>query len=329
MSLLNELQARGVTTEDLEKAAAVRLFEKVAASEGVDLNALDESQVIELFENFTSTPTSSKEASAMNDAVIDLFEKTAAAEGIDLDEMSDEDLAALYEHYVENVLPEQLGDDDVKVADAQEKLAEAEILGRHMARAYLSEIQKMAAEANYAGPGQTFYGKGSAEADEAARRAAERAGGASYSRKGAGGGQGAERTAPSPNRGRMIEDKGRLNAAKNRLIELVTGRQEIQDAVGNRLFNKENVTPDLIKKITRIESAKAYGKRLGAVGAAGGLAYAGKRMMDKKSSANDIYDFASQRADQFEAAGSVASHDGSFVDDLACDILVSRGYSLS
>lgn len=147
MSLLNELQARGITTEDLEKAAAVRLFEKVAASEGVDLNALEESQVIELFENFTSTPTSSKEASAMNDAVIDLFEKTAAAEGIDLDEMSDEDLAELYEHYIENVLPEQLGDyddddDDVKVADAQEKLAEAEILGRHMARAYMDELLK-------------------------------------------------------------------------------------------------------------------------------------------------------------------------------------------
>jgi hypothetical protein len=86
----------------------------------------------------------------MNDEIVELFEKTAAAEGIDLDDMSDEDLAALYEHYVENVLPVQLGDDydyddAEKVADAQEKLAEAEILGRHMARAYLAELEKEAA----------------------------------------------------------------------------------------------------------------------------------------------------------------------------------------
>jgi hypothetical protein len=201
MSLLAELQSRGVTTEDLEKAASVRLFEKAAAAEGVNLDNLSEDQVISLFEQFVSAPTSStKEASAMNNEIVELFEKTAAAEGIDLDEMSDEDLAELYEHYVENVLPLQLdggsekeaaaqvfdlfqktaaaegidldemsddeieglyehyvenvlplqiGDEDAeeKVADAQEKLAEAEILGRHMARAYADEIDKVAAEA--------------------------------------------------------------------------------------------------------------------------------------------------------------------------------------
>jgi hypothetical protein len=201
MSLLAELQSRGVTTEDLEKAASVRLFEKAAAAEGVNLDDLREDQVISLFEQFVSAPTSStKEASAMNDEIVDLFEKTAAAEGIDLDEMSDEDLAELYEHYVENVLPAQvegadedlekeaaadilglfektaadegidldeldedeivelyehyvenvlplqIGDEDAeeKVADAQEKLAEAEILGRHMARAYADEMDKVA-----------------------------------------------------------------------------------------------------------------------------------------------------------------------------------------
>jgi hypothetical protein len=202
MSLLKELEARGVTAEDLEKAAAVRLFEKAAAAEGVNLNDLDESRVEELFNHFVSNSTSTeKEASAMNDEIVELFEKTASAEGIDLDDMSDEDLAALYTHYVENVLPEQiaaaqegekaasanaeivemfqktasaegidlsdfdeeelqglfnnyvenvlplqLGDEDAtnKVADAQEKLAEAEILGRHMARAYTDEMSKIA-----------------------------------------------------------------------------------------------------------------------------------------------------------------------------------------
>ena len=148
MSLLAELQSRGVTTEDLEKAASVRLFEKAAAAEGVNLDNLSEDSVISLFEQFVSLQHhSTKEASAMNDEVIDLFEKTAAAEGIDLDEMDDEDLAELYNHYVENVLPLQLEEDDSdeKIASAQEKLAEAEILGRHMARAYVDELEKVAA----------------------------------------------------------------------------------------------------------------------------------------------------------------------------------------
>lgn len=205
MSLLSELQSRGITIEDLEKAASVRLFEKAAAAEGVDLNNLPEDQVVSLFENFTAPSEPTKEASAMNEEILELFEKTASSEGIDLDELADDDLAALFEHYVENVLPEQLAEDEYgegekeasaddvldlfektasdegidldemsdedlvelyehyvenvlpkqladgldeedeeKVADAQEKLAEAEILGRHMARAYMDEMDKEA-----------------------------------------------------------------------------------------------------------------------------------------------------------------------------------------
>jgi hypothetical protein len=150
VSLLAELQTRGITAEDLEKAASVRLFEKAAAAEGVNLDDLSETQVTSLFNQFVSRSVpSTKEASAMNNEVIDLFEKTASAEGIDLDDMSDAELAQLFNHYVENVLPEQLAeaegqDKEAMVQDAHEKLAEAEILGRHMARAYADEIQKIA-----------------------------------------------------------------------------------------------------------------------------------------------------------------------------------------
>jgi hypothetical protein len=143
MSLLEELESQGVTAEDLEKAASVRLFEKAAAAEGVDLDSLDADQVEELYAVFLSNQSYSdntKEASAMNDEIIDLFEKTAAAEGIDLDEMGDHELAELYNHYVENVLPEQVGEYD-EVGEAHDKLAEAEILGRHMARAYMDELE--------------------------------------------------------------------------------------------------------------------------------------------------------------------------------------------
>ena len=200
MSLLDQLVSRGVTSEDLEKAAAVRLFEKAASAEGVNLDELSEGQVSDLFNQFTSNSHPTKEASTMNDDVIDLFEKTAAAEGINLEEMAQDDLAELYthfvanvlpqqqqqkqaaaeeivldmfqktaaaegidleemgeeeleqlyNHYVENVLPDQLNeggeDDEEKVASAHEKLAEAEILGRHMARAYVDEMNKVGAK---------------------------------------------------------------------------------------------------------------------------------------------------------------------------------------
>jgi len=154
MSLLEELESRGVTAEDLEKAASVRLFEKAAAAEGVDLDSLDVDQVEELYAAFLSNPsyddnTPTKEASAMNDEIVDLFEKTAASEGIDLDDMADAELAELYNHYVENVLPLQIeeyekGASYDEVDEATEKLAEAEILGRHMARAYMDEMDKQA-----------------------------------------------------------------------------------------------------------------------------------------------------------------------------------------
>lgn len=152
MSLLEELETRGVTAEDLEKAASVRLFEKAAAAEGVDLDSLDVNQVEELYAHFVSNPSyddNTKEASAMNDEIVDLFEKTAAAEGIDLEDMSDLELAELYNHYVEEVLPLQIEEYEKEASydeidEAQEKLAEAEILGRHMARAYMDELEKEA-----------------------------------------------------------------------------------------------------------------------------------------------------------------------------------------
>ena len=145
MSLLTELESRGVTAEDLEKAASVRLFEKAAAAEDVDLDSLDENQVEDLYVTFLSNQSNddyTKEASAMNDEIVDLFEKTAASEGIDLDDMADHELAELYNHYVENVLPEQVEEYEKGASgdEEYEKLAEAEILGRHMARAYMDEM---------------------------------------------------------------------------------------------------------------------------------------------------------------------------------------------
>jgi len=168
MSLLEELESRGVTAEDLEKAASVRLFEKAAAAEDVDLESLDQETVEQLYSTFISNNQSydyetTKEANAMNDEIVNLFEKQAAAEGIDLDSMDDTDLANLYNHYVEDVLPAQIGE-DTEVEEAHAKLAEAEILGRHMARSYMDEMDKEA------GPwGEAAKAEGAAARDSVKR----------------------------------------------------------------------------------------------------------------------------------------------------------------
>jgi len=143
MTLLEELAQSGVTAEDLEKAASVRLFEKAASAEGIDLASLNQDDVSNLYTHFVGGSPAEEGSDMEKDATIELFEKVAYDEGIDLDELDDEDLGQLYGHFVENVLPEM--EEEVEVEEAHAKLAEAEILGRHMARAYVDEMEKEAA----------------------------------------------------------------------------------------------------------------------------------------------------------------------------------------
>ena len=94
MSLIEELAQRGITQEDLEKAASARLFEEACTAENIDLATLNEDEQQKLYEFWASGGEEpAKEAAAE-------VTKEAAAE-------------------------------------AQVKLAEAEIIGRHMARAYI------------------------------------------------------------------------------------------------------------------------------------------------------------------------------------------------
>lgn len=89
----------GITAEDLEKAASVRLFEKAAAAEGINLAELTEDQVEDLYSAYTSQE---------NDMdLIDLFEKQASVEGVDLDMLSDEELQGAYANFVAAVEAEQ------------------------------------------------------------------------------------------------------------------------------------------------------------------------------------------------------------------------------
>lgn len=168
-------QFNGVSQEDLEKAATVRLFEKAADASGIDLNELSNDQLNELFGQFerdvlprlvaekqASAELEAKLASLTEEQIYDLFEKQAATEPAlvaagGLEALTDEQLAMGFSHFVEHVLPIMAEQDFAPVTpqqaakmaaaeDAQVKLAEAEMLGRHMARGFFAESDKIAAE---------------------------------------------------------------------------------------------------------------------------------------------------------------------------------------
>jgi len=67
-----------------------------------------------------------------------LFEKAAAAEGIDLETLSEEQVNALYTHFTTGGETQEVPAEEVKEAEA--KLAEATIIGQHMARAFVDEV---------------------------------------------------------------------------------------------------------------------------------------------------------------------------------------------
>jgi len=170
MSFVASLNANGVTAEDLEKAASVRLFEKAAASESVYSTELRND--VEAPINLTNLNTNMENPMDY----IDLFEKQAADEGIDLDMLDDYELAELYNHFVDEVADEDdyfYDDEDDYFYDeeeaAYEKLAEAEILGEVMADAYLDKLAEAEAK-------KSMFQRGKARVRAAGRGAHQAAG---------------------------------------------------------------------------------------------------------------------------------------------------------
>jgi hypothetical protein len=319
MSLLDELETRGVTAEDLEKAASVRLFEKAAAAEGVDLDLLDVEQVEDLYTAFLSNQSSddnTKEASAMNNEIVELFEKTAADEGINLDDMADDELAELYthyvdnvlplqveeyekeasaspevseedivlglfqktasasgidfddysesevvdlyNHYVENVLPLQMGDKTAaaEVEEAQEKLAEAEILGRHMARAYMDELDKEASMKDKARGGYDKAKSGVQRGYSAAKEKASEAGGAMR--------RGASAAGSAFKAQQLREGLAEMKKAKGMSARTKRGKAKIEAA----------------RKAGKMKALRGGGKTMAAYGAGGAALYGAKKGID-------------------------------------------------
>lgn len=144
MSIFDTLADSGITQEDLEKAASARLFAEAAAAEGIDLSELSEEQAEELYAFWADD--SEKNASA------NAFFEAAAAEGIDLNEMTEDQVGELYNYWAtggEEVEKAASAEDllaEAAVKEAGAKLAEAEYIGRYMARVYADEMNKIAGD---------------------------------------------------------------------------------------------------------------------------------------------------------------------------------------
>jgi hypothetical protein len=142
----------------MELAASGEILQKMAEAEGIDINALSDEDIASLLielqggekvatatPNNDPNPKQTKEASMENeltnaDVAVELA-KIAQANGIDLDEIEREEY-----HEAFDKLAERMSDPtyyEEKLAQ-EEKLAESEALGRHMAQAFVDELNKSA-----------------------------------------------------------------------------------------------------------------------------------------------------------------------------------------
>ena len=143
MSIFDTLNDQGLTQEDLEKAASARLFAEAAAAEGIDLSELTEAQAEELYDFWANNEVEAEKAASAN-----AFFEAAAAEGIDLNELTEDQVGELYEFWANGGEEKVASAEDLlaeaAVKEASAKLAEAEYIGRYMARVYADELDKVA-----------------------------------------------------------------------------------------------------------------------------------------------------------------------------------------
>jgi len=246
---------------DAHLAAAGDLVSKIAAEEGVDLNAFSDEEVGAMINEVAfgggGQPKVAHERSASSEiTVADVAQelsKVAAAEGVDLSDLSREEYSAAL-----NAMHGEMSDPSYyqsKVA-MEEKVAEADMLGRVMAHSFMDEREKIALTMGEAKE------RGSAALGSAKTRASE-LGAAAKSR--------ASSAAASADKGVQSLGSKLDRAIKSR--QLAAGK-----TVGASSANK----------------LRAMGGGLGAAGllAASGIGYAAKKgvekLRDKQSYDEDV-----------------------------------------
>lgn len=325
----------GVTVEDLEKAASVRLFEKAANAEGINLAALTEDQVDNLYAAYQT-----QEENTMDQDIIDLFEKQAAYEGVDLGALSDEELAYVYNNFIENIGDEDEGYHEDDEDEAYEKLAEAEILGRHMARAYMDELgdgsydddhEKLARAAwkeqmglsGGKGVGANPRGRAGRIAAMKKTQAKERTAYLAKREKRLG-------PAYAKKRGQTLGQKLKRLGGKSRAeLNAAAGsmsKKEMRQAKLDRMKYHGGEKMKQLSAWAKANPKKALLAGGGALAAgAAGSAYAGSKM---SKSASDVAfeEIVGDRAYDFVEFGKEAGFDGSPLDISAAELLEALGY---
>lgn len=167
------------STLDADLAVAAEVLEKVAAEQGVDLNTLSQEQIVELLTELMpkvaeeheekETPAEEKaeekakaekkeekaeekkasaglpETITFADVAVELG-KYAAANNIDLSKVSREAYHEAFDKMAAAMTSPEFEAEKKAEAEMQAKLAEADVIGRQMARSFMDEQAKIAAK---------------------------------------------------------------------------------------------------------------------------------------------------------------------------------------
>ena len=246
-----------------------------------------------------------------------LFAEAAAAEGIDLSELSEDQAEELYDfwanggEYAEKSASAEEMLAEAAVKEASAKLAEAEYIGRYMARVYADEMGKIAADdktpGRFRSMGQGMRGEASDLADRASGMV-----GKGYNK--------AHGFVTGHLSGDKLKEHGRTLRAGVGYDDLKSGISALRKGG---------------KDMTKAEMAAAYksigkgGLRAGlTAGAVGGAGYGAKKLYDRSHKKESSFDTViEQRAMEILEALQAPSFDDA-VDEAAIDLLRASGYDV-
>lgn len=256
----------------------------------------------------TSETIGAGEEDVEKTAAAEMMIKLAAEEGVDLDELSDEEVGML----LEEVEKQASGEPEPEPEDeAQEKLAEADFLGRAMAHAYvneLSEIEKQAMVGPQIGAARLGYRRAKGLLGRAAKAVGE-ATGASELKRGLVG------------RKKMIE--AAREGAKAKGLKGKAAKEHVSKVMEQTAKSPSRMEMSAgAKKLMKRVGAPAVG--LGALGTA--AAMAGDK--DKRSFNEEFEAAAQERAYEIlaDAGYDVEKVAQADVDTRALQMLEEAGY---
>ncbi len=232
-----------------------------------------------------------------------LFAEAAAAEGIDLSELTEDQAEELYEFWAnggEAAEKSASAEDllaEAAVKEASAKLAEAEYIGRYMARVYADEMDKIAKDEMVHVPGQ---GRSSREGN-----------------------------AFIPKGSKPGDAVSGMNRVRQLASKYVPGAEDIMEGMRERKIREVGGgTSGGLKSHGTRRILKGVGKAGGTAAAIGGAAYGAKKLhekMHKKESAFDTV--VEQRAMEILGALQEPSFEDT-VDAAAIELLRANGYDV-